>query len=174
MAFRFRLIPRNEDFYADFIALADRAARRRRAARGDAGAAIRPIWDKADEIKEVEHSCDHLTHQIIQRLNTHVRHADRPRGHPRAGQVARRRDGRDRRVGEVVRLYRIETVRYGARELARVVSLERRSGAAGARGAGEAHGRRRARRRDQPPRERGRPVHEEALQPLFDEERDAG
>ena len=30
----------------------------------------RPIWDKADEIKEVEHKCDHLTHQIIQRLNS--------------------------------------------------------------------------------------------------------
>ena len=28
-----------------------------------------PIWDKADEIKEVEHKCDFLTHEIIQRLN---------------------------------------------------------------------------------------------------------
>jgi hypothetical protein len=25
-----------------------------------------PVWDKADEIKEVEHKCDVLTHQIIQ------------------------------------------------------------------------------------------------------------
>ena len=29
----------------------------------------KPIWDKADEIKEVEHKCDFLTHEIIQRLN---------------------------------------------------------------------------------------------------------
>ncbi len=29
----------------------------------------RPVWDKADEIKEVEHKCDNLTHEIIQRLN---------------------------------------------------------------------------------------------------------
>ena len=29
----------------------------------------RPIWDKADEIKEVEHKCDNLTHEIIQRLH---------------------------------------------------------------------------------------------------------
>ena len=29
----------------------------------------RPIWDKADEIKEVEHKCDFLTHEIIQRLH---------------------------------------------------------------------------------------------------------
>jgi hypothetical protein len=28
-----------------------------------------PVWDKADEIKEVEHKCDFLTHEIIQRLN---------------------------------------------------------------------------------------------------------
>ena len=29
----------------------------------------RPIWDKADEIKEVEHKCDFITHEIIQRLH---------------------------------------------------------------------------------------------------------
>ena len=29
----------------------------------------KPVWDKADEIKEVEHKCDFLTHEIIQRLN---------------------------------------------------------------------------------------------------------
>jgi predicted phosphate transport protein (TIGR00153 family) len=29
----------------------------------------RPVWDKADEIKEIEHKCDFLTHEIIQRLN---------------------------------------------------------------------------------------------------------
>ena len=29
----------------------------------------KPIWDKADQIKEVEHKCDFLTHEIIQRLH---------------------------------------------------------------------------------------------------------
>ena len=29
----------------------------------------RRAWHKADEIKEVEHKCDLLTHEIIQRLN---------------------------------------------------------------------------------------------------------
>ncbi len=29
----------------------------------------RPLWDKAEEIKEVEHKCDFLTHEIIQRLH---------------------------------------------------------------------------------------------------------
>ena len=28
-----------------------------------------PLWDKADEIKEIEHKCDFLTHEIIQRLH---------------------------------------------------------------------------------------------------------
>ncbi len=60
----------------------------------------RPIWDKADEIKEVEHKCDFLTHEIIQRLNrTFVTPLDRE-DISRAGALARRCDGRDRRVGD--------------------------------------------------------------------------
>ena len=75
MAFRFRLIPRNEDFYAQFSALADQL--RVGAELLEQMLAHDPvIWDKADEIKEVEHKCDHLTHQIIQRLNSHLRDAD--------------------------------------------------------------------------------------------------
>ena len=64
----FRLIPREEKFYTDFQALADEL-------HGGAQlleemlAPEHPIWDKADEIKEVEHKCDFLTHEIIQRLN---------------------------------------------------------------------------------------------------------
>ena len=82
----------------------------------------RPIWDKADEIKEVEHKCDFLTHEIIQRLQPHVRHAARPRGHPRARALARRRDGRDRRVGDARPALPASTrVRVGARELARII-----------------------------------------------------
>ena len=37
-----------------------------------------------------EQEGDRITHDIIQRLNHDVRHADRPRGHPRAGLGARR------------------------------------------------------------------------------------
>src|ERR1700743_557555 len=64
----FRLIPREEKFYTDFRALADEL--KRGAGRlEEMLEPERPIWDKADEIKEVEHKCDFLTHEIIQRLN---------------------------------------------------------------------------------------------------------
>jgi uncharacterized protein Yka (UPF0111/DUF47 family) len=64
----FRLIPREEKFYSDFLAMADELLNGSRLLE-EMWAADRPIWDKADEIKEVEHKCDVLTHEIIQRLN---------------------------------------------------------------------------------------------------------
>ena len=64
----FRLIPREEKFYTDFQALADELQRGARLLE-EMLAPEHPIWDKADEIKEVEHKCDFLTHEIIQRLN---------------------------------------------------------------------------------------------------------
>ena len=64
----FRLIPREERFYDDFVAMA-RQIRRGAGLLDEMLAPERPIWDKAEEIKEVEHECDTLTHQIIQRLH---------------------------------------------------------------------------------------------------------
>ena len=64
----FRLIPREEKFFDDFSALAEQI-REGAALLETMLAPDRPIWDKADEIKEVEHKCDFLTHEIIQRLN---------------------------------------------------------------------------------------------------------
>ncbi len=64
----FRLIPREEKFFADFLAMADELQRGARLLE-EMLAAEKPIWDKADEIKEVEHKCDFVTHEIIQRLN---------------------------------------------------------------------------------------------------------
>ncbi len=46
--------------------------------------------DLAQEILDCEHTGDRITHDIIGRLNHDVRHADRPRGHPRARLGARR------------------------------------------------------------------------------------
>src|SRR5690348_13455600 len=64
----FRLIPREERFYNDFTAMAEQI--KRGAQLLDSMLAPeRPVWDRADEIKEVEHKCDFLTHEIIQRLN---------------------------------------------------------------------------------------------------------
>src|SRR4029077_12983658 len=82
----------------------------------------RPIWDKADEIKEVEHKCDVLTHEIIQRLNrTFVTPIDREDIHALARSLDDVMDAIDASA-TLARLYRLETVRFGARELAHIVT----------------------------------------------------
>ncbi len=117
----FRLIPREEKFYADFLALADELHVGARLLE-DMLVPERPIWDKADEIKEVEHKCDFLTHEIIQRLNrTFVTPIDREDIHELARSLDDVMDAIDASAG-LVRLYRLETVRFGARELARVIT----------------------------------------------------
>src|ERR1700724_4651778 len=117
----FRLIPREEKFYGDFLALADELKR---------GAHLleemlkpeRPIWDKADEIKEVEHKCDFLTHEIIQRLNrTFVTPLDREDIHALARSLDDVMDSIDASA-TLIRLYRLDTVRFGARELAQIIN----------------------------------------------------
>src|SRR5438128_4877429 len=82
----------------------------------------RPVWDKADEIKEVEHKCDFLTHEIIQRLNrTFVTPIDREDIHALARSLDDVMDAIDASA-TLVRLYRLETVRFGASELARIIT----------------------------------------------------
>ena len=110
----------------------------RRDARGDAG---RPIWDKADQIKEVEHKCDFLTHEIIQRLHRTFVTLDREDIHDLARSLDDVMDAIDDSAA-VVRLYSIERVRPDARELVRIIkastdemvkalkALERRNGVA--------------------------------------------
>ena len=137
----FRLIPREERFFDDFVALAEQIQK---------GAALleemlapdRPIWDKADEIKEVEHKCDFITHEIIQRLHrTFVTPLDREDIHTLARILDDVMDAIDASAA-IVRLYQIDRVRPDARELARLVAvsseqvviamkaLERRNGVA--------------------------------------------
>ena len=117
----FRLIPREEKFFDDFQALAVQIQR---------GAALleemlrpdHPIWDKADEIKEVEHKCDFLTHEIIQRLHrTFITPLDREDIHAMARSLDDVMDAVDASAA-FVRLYQIEHVRPDARELARIIS----------------------------------------------------
>jgi predicted phosphate transport protein (TIGR00153 family) len=117
----FRLIPREEKFYGDFQAMADELKRGSRLLEAMV-APPRPIWDKADEIKEVEHKCDFLTHEIIQRLNrTFVTPLDREDIHALARSLDDVMDAIDASAS-LVRLYRLETVRYGVRELAQVIT----------------------------------------------------
>jgi hypothetical protein len=116
----FRWIPREEKFYDDFSALAEQI--RYGAGLLDAMLAPeRPVWDKADEIKEVEHKCDFLTHEVIQRLNrTFVTPLDREDIHTLARTLDDVMDAIDASA-TILRLYHIESVRPGARELSRII-----------------------------------------------------
>ena len=117
----FRLIPREEKFYKDFQALADELKRGGRLLE-QMVAPDHPVWDKADEIKEVEHKCDFLTHEIIQRLNrTFVTPIDREDIHSLARSLDDVMDAIDASAS-LVRLYRLDRARYGARELAHIIS----------------------------------------------------
>jgi len=117
----FRLIPREEKFYDDFLALADELQRGAKLLEEMVGADT-PLWGKADEIKEVEHKCDSLTHEIIQRLNrTFVTPLDREDIHALARSLDDVMDAIDASA-TMIRLYKLQTVRFGARELAQVIT----------------------------------------------------
>jgi predicted phosphate transport protein (TIGR00153 family) len=116
-----RLIPREEKFYSDFLAMADELNKGAKLLE-EMLASERPIWDKADEIKEVEHKCDFLTHEIIQRLNrTFVTPIDREDIFALARSLDDVMDAIDASA-TLIRLYRLDTVRFGSNELARIVS----------------------------------------------------
>ncbi|MCA1585318.1 MAG: DUF47 family protein [Acidobacteria bacterium] len=169
---RFRLIPREEKFFGDFITLADRivsaATLIERMLASDP-----PAWETALQIKQIEQECDTLTHQVIQRLNrTFVTPIDREDIHALATSLDDVMDAIDA-AAAVVRRYRMSTVRYGARELASLIwqsamqvrvaveALERRDGVH-ARGV-EVNRLENA----------ADDVHDESLRRLFEEERDA-
>jgi predicted phosphate transport protein (TIGR00153 family) len=81
-----------------------------------------PIADKANEIKEVEHKCDFITHEIIQKLNkTFVTPIDREDIHAMARALDDVMDAIDN-AAALVPLYHIDHVRFGARELAHVIA----------------------------------------------------
>ena len=155
MALRFRLIPRNEDFYVQFIALAEQLRIGPSCSNGCSR--TEPIiWDKVDEIKEVEHKCDHLTHQIIQRLNsTFVTPIDPEDIHALAKSLDDVMDAIDASA-RFVRLYKISTNLFGARELARVISLSVDQVRLALEALEKQSGGRRTRGRDQQAGERGR------------------
>lgn len=117
---RFRLIPREEKFYEDFRMMADHL--RHGARLLEAMLAVDPpVASKALEIKEVEHQCDFLTHEIIQRLNkTFVTPIDREDIHELAKTLDDVMDAIDN-AASLIPLYRIDKVLPGARELTRVI-----------------------------------------------------
>ena len=120
---KFRLIPREEKFYDDFKAMADQLRVGARLLE-DMFASDPPVADKAHEIKEAEHKCDFLTHEIIQRLNkTFVTPLDREDIHELARTLDDVMDAIDD-AAALIPLYRIPHIRSGARELTRVISAQ--------------------------------------------------
>ncbi len=118
---RFRLIPREEKFYADFIAIADELKVGARKLE-EMLATDPPVWDKAEELKEIEHKCDFLTHAVYQRLHrTFVTPIDREDIHSLARSLDDVMDSIDATAG-YIRTYKITRVRPGVRELARIIT----------------------------------------------------
>jgi uncharacterized protein len=169
---RFRLLPRENKFFSDFITLADRivsgATLLERMLSSDP-----PTWDTALQIKQIENECDSLTHNIIQRLNqTFVTPIDREDIHALAKSLDDVMDAIDA-AAAVTRRYRMASLRYGARELASltwqsamqvkvaVEALEQRTGVHQL--AVEVNRLENA----------ADDVHDEALRRLFEEEKDA-
>jgi len=117
----FRLIPREEKFYADFLAISDELTKGAKLLE-EMLATDPPVMDKADEIKEIEHKCDFLSHEIYQRLHrTFVTPIDREDIHALTRSLDDVMDTIDASAG-YVRLYKVQKVKFGARELARVIS----------------------------------------------------
>ncbi len=121
MAFRFSIIPRDEQFFDLFNQMADEI---RSAARllEEMFAVDPPDVSKVDLIKDAEHRCDTLTHDTIQRLHrTFITPFDREDLYALAASLDDVMDAIDH-AAALVRLYKIRTIRPGARELARTVS----------------------------------------------------
>lgn len=119
MAFRF--FPRDEQFFDLFNKMADEI----RAAAGHLEAMLAtdpPDTSKVSLIRDAEHRCDALTHDTIQRLHrTFVTPFDREDLYALASSLDNVMDAIDH-AAALVKNYRIEVIRPGARELARTVS----------------------------------------------------
>jgi predicted phosphate transport protein (TIGR00153 family) len=121
MAFRLRLIPRDEKFFEEFVGFAIEL-RRGAALLEEMLAPERPVWERAAAIKEVEHRCDQLSHDLLQRLHrTFVTPIDREDIHELLHALDDVIDDIDASA-DMLRLYRIEHVRPAARELARAIT----------------------------------------------------
>ncbi len=121
MAFKFLpFVPRRDRFFEDFVVFAEQI-------RGGATlleemlAPDCAILTKADEIKAVEHKCDGLTRDIIQRLyRSFAAPLDREDIYLLARSLDDVMDAIDASAA-VLRLYRIEHVRSEARELGAII-----------------------------------------------------
>ena len=121
MAFKFSLFPRDEQFFDLYNQMADEIKRAAQMLE-EMLATDPPDISKVDLIKDAEHKCDALTHDTIQRLHrTFVTPLDREDLYALAASLDNVMDAIDA-AAAMIRLYRIDKIRPGARELARTVS----------------------------------------------------
>src|SRR5215204_1355926 len=168
----FSLVPRNEQFFKDFVQLSEEIRKGARSLK-QMLASDPPDMAKADVIKDTEHTCDGLTRSIIDRLNrTFVTPLDREDIHTLAISLDDVMDAIDA-AAAVTRLYKIDRIRPGARRLADIVceSMDRITEALGLLDKQRGGVREIAARVNQLEREADR-VHQDAIVALFDEERD--
>jgi len=117
---RFRLIPREEKFYEDFLAAADNLVAAAKLL-DEMLSSDPPSVGKAAEIKELEHRCDYLTHEIFQRLHkTFVTPIDREDIHALASSLDDVMDAIDA-AAHLFEQYRITNVRDGVRQFSRII-----------------------------------------------------
>jgi uncharacterized protein len=168
---RFSLIPHDEKFFDEFVALSEQIRSGARMLRQML--ASDPVdMAQSAAIKDMEHACDERTRGIIDRLNrTFVTPLDREDIHSLAISLDDVMDAIDA-AAAVMRLYKITHARPGARRLAELVceSMDRVTEALGAlekrKGVLEL-----VARVNQLEREADR-VHQDSIVALFDEEKD--
>jgi len=117
----FSLVPRDNYFFKEFISLAEEVRSGSRVLK-QMIASDPPDISKVELIKEIEHACDRCTRAIIDRLNrTFVTPLDREDLYALASALDNVMDAIDH-AAALLRLYKIEEARPGARELAHTVS----------------------------------------------------
>jgi predicted phosphate transport protein (TIGR00153 family) len=168
---RFSLIPRQEQFFQDFISLAEMIQRGAQTLKQMLSSSPIAV-DQAEAIKDIEHQCDRCTRSIIDRLNrTFVTPLDREDIHALAVNLDDVMDAIDA-AAAVTKLYKVPAARAGARRLADIIadaadliaeatrSLDRKEGVLEL-----------AARISQLEHEADR-VHQDAIVALFDDEKD--
>lgn len=119
---RFHLIPREEKFYEDFLAMAE-LVRQAAVLLEEMLACEPPDASRSAAINDLEHRCDFLTHEIIQRLHrTFVTPIDREDIHALASALDDVMDAIDG-AADLFVAYRIGKVSDAARKLAHVTLL---------------------------------------------------
>lgn len=122
---RWRLIPREEAFFESFVQM---AVEIRTAATlfEEMVEPDEPLWDRVSKINDVEHRCDDLTRDVLLRLHrTFVTPIDREDIHALALALDDVADAIDD-CAKLMQLYRLDRVRPGVRELARILADQTR------------------------------------------------